>query len=120
MAWVIQDYHGRKLVSHAGAIDGFRAHITLVPEERIGIVLLNNLGRTQMNLALSNTLLDRLLDVSVRERKDWHTLIRKAIDKENAASAEKERERLAKRRTGTKPSLDRTAYLGEYEHPAYG
>src|SRR5262249_61815766 len=51
MAWVIQDYRGRLLVSHAGAIDGFRAHITLVPKSRLGIVLLNNLHETRMNLA---------------------------------------------------------------------
>ena len=25
MAWVVQDYHGHRLISHGGAIDGFRA-----------------------------------------------------------------------------------------------
>src|SRR5207245_1040997 len=41
MGWVIQDYRCQLLVSHAGAIDGFRAHITLIPKAKIGIVLLN-------------------------------------------------------------------------------
>ena len=50
MAWVIQDYRGVKLWSHGGVIDGFRAHITLVPDKRIGIAILNNRDGTQMNL----------------------------------------------------------------------
>src|SRR5262249_25031645 len=48
MAWVVQDYRGEKLVSHAGALDGFRAHLTLVPRRRIGIVILSNLQGTRM------------------------------------------------------------------------
>src|ERR1700722_14327215 len=32
MAWVIHDHRGVRLVSHGGAIDGFRAQITLAPE----------------------------------------------------------------------------------------
>ena len=43
MGWVLEDYRGVGLCSHAGAIDGFRVHITLIPEKKIGIVLLANL-----------------------------------------------------------------------------
>src|SRR5262249_23758147 len=42
LGWVLQDYRGHFLVSHAGAIDGFRVHITLVPDAKLGLVLLNN------------------------------------------------------------------------------
>jgi CubicO group peptidase (beta-lactamase class C family) len=117
MAWVIQDYRGRKLVSHAGAIDGFRAHFTLVPEERLGLVLLNNLHRTWMNQALSNRLLDLLLGLP---RRDWDRHIAGAVRKEAAAAAERERQRQARRRQGTRPSRELAAYAGSYEHPAYG
>jgi CubicO group peptidase (beta-lactamase class C family) len=117
MGWVVQDYRGLKLVSHAGAIEGFRAHLTLVPGERLGIALLNNLDKSQLNLALSNTLLDHLLGLP---RRDWHAHIRSALQRDAERAAEREGERLAKRRAGTKPSLETTAYAGDYEHPAYG
>src|SRR5262249_54891777 len=70
MGWVRQDYRGKLLLSHGGTIDGFRTHITLVPKEKLGIVLLNNLNGTDMNLALSNTLIDYLLGLP---RRDWNT-----------------------------------------------
>src|SRR5262249_9233453 len=117
MGWVIHDYRGQGLVSHGGAIDGFRAHFTLVPRANLGIVLLNNLDRTQMNLALSNSLLDLLLGLP---RQDWNALLGGAVRQEEAAVAERERARLAGRHQGTKPSREPAAYAGAYEHPAYG
>jgi CubicO group peptidase (beta-lactamase class C family) len=117
MGWVVHDYRGHGLVSHAGAIDGFRAHFTLVPRAKLGIVLLNNLDRTQMNLALCNSLLDLLLGLP---RKDWNALMGRAVRKEAAAAAERERARLARRHQGTTPSRELAAYAGAYEHPAYG
>ena len=88
MGWVLEDYRGVGLCSHAGAIDGFRAHITLIPEKKIGIVLLNNLQSTRMNLALSNSLVDLLLGLP---RKDWNGLCAEAVRKDEAAAAEKAR-----------------------------
>lgn len=117
MAWVIQDYREQWLVSHAGTIDGFRSHFTMAPRAGIGIVLLNNLERTQMNVALSNTLIDHLLRLP---RKDWHGYIREQVMKSELAAREKHRDWLSKRRLGTKPSRPLQAYTGVYEDPAYG
>jgi CubicO group peptidase (beta-lactamase class C family) len=117
LGWVLMDHRGHNLVSHAGAIDGFRAHMTMVPESHLGIVLLNNLHHTRMNIALSNGLLDLLLGMP---KKDWNAIVKAAVQKEQAASDEADRERLAKRRPDTRPSLDPAAYAGSYEHPAYG
>jgi CubicO group peptidase (beta-lactamase class C family)/O-acetyl-ADP-ribose deacetylase (regulator of RNase III) len=44
LGWSLSDYRGRKLVGHGGAIDGMRAQVTLVPEERVGVVVLSNGG----------------------------------------------------------------------------
>jgi CubicO group peptidase (beta-lactamase class C family) len=117
MAWVIQDHRGHKLVSHSGAIDGFRAHLTMVPDQRLGIVILGNLHHTRMNLALSNTLLDLLLGLP---RKDWDGLIREALLRGEREEAEKARARKERRHHGTRPSREAAAYAGDYEHPAYG
>jgi CubicO group peptidase (beta-lactamase class C family) len=117
MGWVVQDYRGQHLLAHGGAIDGFRAHVTLVPEAELGIVLLNNLEGTQMNLAISNSLVDLFLDLRT---DDWNTRFLKIVAKEEELGKEARKQRLATKRHGTKPSLDLPAYVGRYENPAYG
>jgi CubicO group peptidase (beta-lactamase class C family) len=117
MAWVIQDYRGELLVSHAGLIDGFRAHLTLLPKRRLGLAILANLDQTRMNLALSNTLVDRLLDAPA---KDWNDHYRRIVEAgEFAAKIQATRNERA-RRYGTKPSLPLQDFVGTYENPAYG
>jgi CubicO group peptidase (beta-lactamase class C family) len=117
MGWVILDHRGVKLWAHAGAIDGFRAHFTLVPEHKIGIVLLNNLGQTKMNLALSHSLLDLLLNLPPR---DWNKEIQAAVRKQQADTSDVQLARRARQVLNTRPSRERAAYAGTYEHAAYG
>jgi CubicO group peptidase (beta-lactamase class C family) len=112
LGWAVHDYRGLKLVSHGGAIDGFRAHLTFAPEKRLGIAVLCNLDRTPMPLALASTLLDQQLGLP---RRDWHALHRKLHDDLTARA-----QRGPARRQGTKPSRELAAYVGDYAHPAYG
>jgi hypothetical protein len=117
MGWVIQDHYGHRLLQHAGAIDGFRCHFTLVPKARLGIVILCNLHQTQMNLALSNSLLELLLELP---HNDWNAVVFDADRKNQEAAARKEREQNKQQQIGTHPSRELAGYTGTYEHPAYG
>jgi CubicO group peptidase (beta-lactamase class C family) len=117
MAWLIQDYRGRLMLSHAGAIDGFRAQLILLPKDGLGIALLCNLHQSRINLALGNSLVDLLLGLP---KKDWNAYFLGVVKKEQAAARARAEERRAQRRPGAKPSLDLSAYAGTYEHPAYG
>jgi CubicO group peptidase (beta-lactamase class C family) len=117
MGWVIQDYRGEKLVSHAGRIDGFRTHITLVPKRQLGIVLLNNLDATDMNLAISNTLVDKILRLPTR---DWNAYLTKVYKERDDAAKAGIKAIEAKRRMGTNPTCKLEAYTGEYFEPAFG
>ena len=116
MAWVIQDYRGRQLVSHAGQVEGYRVHFTMVPGERLGIVLLNNLDHTQMNLAVSNAIVDRVLDLPTR---DWNAFLRGEVKKQEEEAREKHRLWLAKRDPSAAPARPLSAYAGSYSDPAY-
>src|SRR5262245_61449308 len=73
LGWVVQDHKGLRLVSHSGVVDGFRVQVTLVPAKRLGLAVLANVYRTRLNLALSYTLLDRLLGLKGR---DWDAQVR--------------------------------------------
>jgi len=117
MGWVLQDYRGVELISHAGAIDGYRVHLTLVPEAKLGIVLLVNLHQTRMNLALSNSLVDLMLALP---KKDWNAHFIDLAKKDDADIRDRAKERTAKRHQGTKPSRELGAYTGGYEDEAFG
>lgn len=117
LGWVLQDYRGGQLISHAGVIDGMRAHFTLAPQAKLGIGILVNLHRTRMNLALSNTLVDRLLNLPTR---DWNDYYRGLVKAEEEAEQAALKQRQAQRRPDTKPTLPLESYAGSYEDSAYG
>jgi CubicO group peptidase (beta-lactamase class C family) len=117
LAWMIHDYRGIHLVSHGGAIDGFRANITMVPDRKIGIVVLSNLDQENMPEALRYSLLDIVLGLPER---DWDAVLMEhfaSASKREAAAAKKF---LDSRVPDTKPSRELALYAGEYIEPAYG
>lgn len=117
LGWVVHDRQGVRLVSHGGAIDGFRCHLVFAPDRNLGIAILANLDHTPLPVVLANTLLDRLLGLRPR---DWHALHQQGRARRAAELAEQRRRRLATRQHGTAPALPLAAYVGAYDHPAYG
>jgi uncharacterized phage infection (PIP) family protein YhgE len=55
---MVRDYRGHLQVMHAGLIDGFRAHLTLLPRDGYAFAILAVREGTRMNLALSDALTD--------------------------------------------------------------
>jgi CubicO group peptidase (beta-lactamase class C family) len=117
MGWVVYDHRGHKVVAHGGVVDGFRPQVTLLPDEKLGFALLNNLHETKMNIALGNALIDHLLGL---EPKDWNGYFLKVeADERDAKRAEIDR-RNRDRKPGTSPSLPLDKYAGEYRDAGYG
>jgi len=117
MGWVIQDYRGELLVSHGGVIDGFRAHITLIPEKKFALAILSNREQTRMNQALSNMLVDQFLEAP---KYDWNKHYGDIVSAEAFAARQSRVQAERQRRQGTSPTLALADYVGEYTHPAYG
>ena len=118
MGWNVQDYRYELLVSHAGAINGFRTQVALLPDRNAGVVVMANIGRGFGVTALRNMILDALLQAM--PSRDWNTVYL-AVEKranENEEKAKNDRE--AKRVPNTKPSHDLASYAGTYHDPAYG
>lgn len=115
--WLVQDYRGVKLVQHGGLIDGFRIHLALLPDQKIGIGVLSNLHDTRMPLALSNLLVDYLLRLPP---KDWNAYFGALVQADAKAKQEADQQRDQHRDKLIKPSLPLAHYVGAYEHPAFG
>src|SRR5262249_34320577 len=52
MGWFLQDYRGRFIVQHGGSIDGMRALVAMVPEDKVGIVILTNQNPSNVDEAI--------------------------------------------------------------------
>jgi CubicO group peptidase (beta-lactamase class C family) len=117
LGWRLNDYRGRLLISHGGAIDGFRAQVGFLPAEKLGFVILTNLATASIVESLRYALLDVMLGAPPR---DWNALYSGVLKKQEQEAAEKRREQAAKRIPGTKPSLPLSAYAGLYSNPGYG
>lgn len=46
--WFLHDWHGHKIVEHGGNIDGFNAEVALMPDQRLGFVLLTNVSASPL------------------------------------------------------------------------
>jgi CubicO group peptidase (beta-lactamase class C family) len=117
LGWVVYDYRGELVVAHGGLIDGFRVNMVLVPERDIAFAILNNLHQTRMNLALTNTLLDVLLDKPTR---DWNLHYRKIEETETKAKDEKLKKRNAERKPDEPPTRPLAEYATTYTDKLYG
>ncbi len=117
MGWFLSDYRGRKVVEHGGAIDGMRAQVAMLPEEKLGLVILTNRHTTVVGQALMYRIFDAYLG---GQQRDWSAEILKSFKalEEQAKAAEKKAE--AERVKGTRPSLPLEKYAGDYQSEMYG
>ena len=63
LGWFLRQWNGHKVVEHGGNIDGFNAQVALMPDQKLGFVLLTNvtassLGATAMNTIWKNLVVD--------------------------------------------------------------
>lgn len=112
LGWVTGNYRGRYYLHHGGGIDGYISQVSLLPNEKIGVVVLSN-GSSGGGFAvatITNTIIDHLLgENGVDWLQKWKTQ-QEQIEKITPEAGEAE---------GT-PSHPLEEYAGSYHHPAYG
>jgi hypothetical protein len=104
-------------VEHGGGIDGFTALLSFLPQEKVGVVVLSNLGGNAAPSILIQNVYDRVLGL---EPIGWLQRVREREKKSRESAEEAKKKALTQRKAGTRPSHDLKEYAGEYEHPAYG
>ena len=114
LGWFLQDHRGRLLAMHTGSIDGMNALVAMVPQERLGVVVLLNRDQAELRHALMYRVVDAYLGAPPR---DWSADVLGVYAPMAAAAAEARRERLAHRVDGTRASLPLDAYAGTYADP---
>jgi hypothetical protein len=111
-------YRGYQLAYHGGDIDGFHSQVSFMPQERIGVIVFV-IGDHCASLynTISYNVYERLLSL---EPTPWSERWLEVRLEGKKAGTEARAKAGADRVPDTKPSHPLEAYVGEYEHPAYG
>jgi CubicO group peptidase (beta-lactamase class C family) len=109
LGWMMHDYRGRKIVHHGGATDGMGAFVGLVPEERLGVVVLHNTTQSPLLTLLFYGIVDSYLGVPAGEWTKLGPPRRPARPRGETPESS----------AGRTASLPLDAYAGVYNHPIY-
>ena len=66
LGWFLEEYNGRKIVAHTGGVNGFVTSVALIPEEKLGIIVLTNTDANNFFEALRNEIQDAYLGLPYR------------------------------------------------------
>ena len=117
LGWFLEEYSGRKIVSHTGGVNGFVTSVCLVPEEKLGIVVLTNTDANGFYEALRYEVMDAYLGLPYRAYSNVFLQRQQQSDKADADWLQKKRDTVAMK---AKADVPLSALAGTYRHPVYG
>ena len=63
LGWIVSDYHGLQMLSHAGNTLGFTSEFAFLPERDLGVVVLSNQRISFLNAAVRSRLFEMLFEL---------------------------------------------------------
>ena len=115
--WQLSDYAGHRLVWHTGGWPGQVSRLTLLPDARIGVVVLTSAEAGVAFNAITYEALDMMLGTGGH---DWLKGYAAAFAKAQGNADEDWQKHVAARNATSKPSLPLAKYAGTYRDPWYG
>jgi CubicO group peptidase (beta-lactamase class C family) len=113
----VNDYRGRKLVSHTGGLPGYVSKVAMIPELRLGVSVLTNQESGAAFEAITYHILDFYLDAPTH---DWLAAYRHVTERSARRITTTEQGTAAERDTTSRPSLPLGRYAGGYTDRWYG
>jgi CubicO group peptidase (beta-lactamase class C family) len=116
LGWFLFDRAGRKIIEHSGGIDGMITELILVPEEKLGVIVLSNrssllafpVGQHIVDQYLGQGNVDRLGSflASQTQSEARERTVEDSLTRSRAASS--------------RPALAIEAYTGTFDNPMFG
>ena len=117
MGLFVSTYRGIEYATHGGNMPGAAAALTMVPKEKIGVIVLTNRSGARLRDGLACEIIDRLMGLpSSRMVERFGELEAKALAGEEAAKSAGVSDQVK----ATKPAHPIEDYAADYEHPGYG
>ncbi len=117
LGFVIDDRHGKIVVSHTGGVNGFVSSVVLVPEEKLGIVVLTNTDQNSFFQNLTDEIRDAFLDLPFKNYSKSSLVKFKTEEEETAKWLDSLNIIIAKK---NKTPTDLKNYTGIFTHELYG
>lgn len=116
--WFLFEYKGHRVAMHTGSIDGMSAMVGLLPDDRVGVVVLINEDHAELRHALLMRTFDTYLGGPSR---DWSAELRQlyaGVDRQADSTRRADEE--AAHVPGASPPLPLDRYVGTYRDSLYG
>lgn len=113
LGWQVYDYRGKRMLWHTGAGDGQAAWMALLPESRLGVVILSNSwkGGAVLNNAILSRIVDHYLGLPTRDyAQEFHEWSKRSTQQQMEAVRQFEASQIR----NTKPSLPLAEYAGVF------
>ena len=117
LGFSVNDYRGRKVVSHTGGLSGYVSRLVMVPELEFGIAILTNQESGEAYNSVIYAVLDQAMGVPPT---DWAQAYLKVQERGISTTDEALKKAAAKRNAAAQPSLPLADYAGTYEDAWYG
>jgi len=113
----VQDYRGRRILTHTGGLPGYVSRVAMVPELKLGVTVLTN----QESGEAFNAIVHRVLDYYLgAEPFDWPAAYAVVKARGDAEVAAFEASQSTERDRTSRPSLPLDRYAGTYRDAWYG
>ncbi|MGC3946178.1 MAG: serine hydrolase [Chryseolinea sp.] len=116
LGWTLSDYKGKMRVGHTGGYSGMLSLVTMIPDEKLGVVVLTNGMKGGLMRAIGDYTVDAFLKQKVRDYSTEYLADTKRRLASDTRIADREKARVA----GTKPSVPPEQYAGVYKADIYG
>ena len=113
----VRDYRGRKMVTHTGGLPGYLSMVSMIPDAKLGVVVLTNQESGEAFDAISYHVLDYYLNAP---GIDWLGAYEKVRAQSQARVAAAGKQATAARNASSTPSLPLAQYAGTYNDAWYG
>ena len=112
-----RDYRGKLLLTHTGGLPGYVSRVAMIPELRLGVVVLTNQESGLAFNSIAYRVLDHYLGVKV---PDYVGIYQGLLANNRAQLAALERQASSQRDSTSGPSLPLERYAGTYRDVWYG
>ena len=116
LGWFIYHREGHTVVTHGGGYDGMYSRVILVPDQKLGIVVLSN-SMTSLPARLANYIRDTYLDI---DTEGWLAQAAESEESSRKQWAEKFVKAHEHRDLDTNPTISKSQMVGAYQDPLYG
>lgn len=117
LGWFLEEYAGRKIVSHTGGVNGFVTSVTLIPEEKLGIIVLTNTDANNFYEALKWEIMDAYFELPYRNYSQVYLQGHRNNEKEMMKQLALKKDTIS---SNPKTDLPLSAFAGTYVHDIYG